>query len=270
MGPNRPPRHLPSGRRRAACSPPNGAMSLSTGNPQLIGPPRPPFHSFDHLCLLEPLALTTTTTGSIRIRDGVSRRIHQPACSRNSLCPSTSVSSNSASGLLGVVSFSDPVPRTSATGNFVFPGHVGLIYQASNATYLGRATPRTLRLLPDGRVLSDRALQKLRAGERGWHYVANLLEQFGVPPLSEDRPRWLATWLPRITRSLRHPGNHKYAWILPPRHRRHLPPSRPYPKVQSGQLRLPFTRLPAPAGGPTGHGAAPSGPGHVPTTPRRL
>ena len=60
------------------------------------------------------------------------------------------------------------------------PGHVGIIFQAFNGVYLGRATPRTLHLLPDGTVLSDRAIQKIRKGERGWRYAAAQLEDLGV------------------------------------------------------------------------------------------
>jgi hypothetical protein len=56
-------------------------------------------------------------------------------------------------GLCGVVSFSDPVPRRTAAGTLVFPGHIGTIYQASNAEYLGRRTPCRI-LLPEGRLLS--------------------------------------------------------------------------------------------------------------------
>jgi hypothetical protein len=32
------------------------------------------------------------------------------------------------------------------------PGHVGTIYAATNAVYTGRATARTVKLLPDGTV----------------------------------------------------------------------------------------------------------------------
>jgi hypothetical protein len=53
--------------------------------------------------------------------------------------------------------FSDPFPRTDSSGREVFRGHLGTIYRAHNARYLGRGTPRTLRLLPDGSVLSERA-----------------------------------------------------------------------------------------------------------------
>jgi hypothetical protein len=56
----------------------------------------------------------------------------------------------------GVVRFSDP--RRTATGELVFPGHIGTIYQASSAAYLGLTAPCRLLLLPDGCVLSERAL----------------------------------------------------------------------------------------------------------------
>lgn len=119
----------------------------------------------------------------------------------------------------GVVSFSDPIARTSADGSRVFPGHIGTIYQASNAKYLGRATPRTLKLLPDGLVFSDRTIQKIRKGERGWHPGAGELVAWGADPIDasagrEERMAWLHRWLPQLTRRLRHQGNHRYAWGL--------------------------------------------------------
>src|ERR1700761_2642782 len=55
-----------------------------------------------------------------------------------------------AAGVRGVVSFSDPMARTTAAGQVVFPGHIGRIYQAASATYCGRGTARRLVLLPDG------------------------------------------------------------------------------------------------------------------------
>ncbi len=143
-------------------------------------------------------------------------------------------------GLVGVVSFSDPVPRTALGGQTVFLGHVGTIYQAGNAVYLGRGVTQTLRLLPDGRSLHHRAEEKIRNRERGWRYAAQTLVDHGADVLTErdDPTEWLARWLPRLTRRLRHTGNHKYAWSLDPRVRRHLPPSRPYPKRQFDLLGI--------------------------------
>ncbi|MFF9090962.1 hypothetical protein ACF1BE_32220 [Streptomyces sp. NPDC014991] len=59
------------------------------------------------------------------------------------------------SDVRGVVSFADPVPRRTNTGKLVAVGHAGTIYQASNAAYTGRATARTIKLLPDGTVLNS-------------------------------------------------------------------------------------------------------------------
>ena len=131
--------------------------------------------------------------------------------------------------MIGVLSFCDPFPRATLDGRTVFAGHIGTIYQAHNGRYLGRGAPRTMRFLPDGRVLSARAISKIRARERGWRYAAAQLVEFGADPLTEDTTAWLARWLPRLTRTARHPGNHKYAWTLQRGHRRHLG-CRPYPK----------------------------------------
>ena len=134
-------------------------------------------------------------------------------------------------GLVGVVSFSDPVPRVAADGSVLHRGHVGTCYQATSATFLGKTAPRTVRLLPDGTVLNDRTIQKIRTGEQGWQYAAALLEKFGCARLDFDgRAEWLQTWLPRITRPLRHAGNYKYAWPLQRSAQRFLPESLPYPK----------------------------------------
>jgi hypothetical protein len=135
-------------------------------------------------------------------------------------------------GLRGVVSFSDPMPRKCATGAVVFAGHIGTIYQAFNGTYLGQAPTRTIRLLPDGRTFSARAMQKIRSRDQGWEYSAAQLVAVGAAPLSasEDSREWLRTWLPTVTRAVRHPGNLKYAWALDRRTRRVLPPSLPYVK----------------------------------------
>jgi hypothetical protein len=119
-------------------------------------------------------------------------------------------------GWSGIVSFSDPVPRTTAAAQIVFIGHVGTAYQASNAVHLGRSKPRLAKLLPDGTVLNERAVAKIRARDCGWRYAAAVLERHGAEPLREDADgaAWLRRWLPRLTRPLRHAGNLKYAWVL--------------------------------------------------------
>lgn len=137
----------------------------------------------------------------------------------------------------GVVSFADPVERLSIDGAVVKPGHIGLIYQATNALYAGLATARTLRLLPSGRVFSDRTRSKIRGRERGWQHAVEQLVAAGArspdrTDLAADLHEWLKLELPRVTRPLKHDGNHRYLFPLTPACRRHLyGPWLPYPKV---------------------------------------
>lgn len=135
-----------------------------------------------------------------------------------------------AEGIRGVVAFSDPVPRETVGGQFIMPGHVGTIYQALNAVKLGRSAKRILRILPDGTTFSDRAASKIRNRESGWQYAQSQLVRFGAEPLEWDQQgrEWLAEWLPRLTRPLRHPGNHRYAWTLTGKR---LEGGEKYPKV---------------------------------------
>lgn len=138
-------------------------------------------------------------------------------------------------GLRGVVSFSDPFPRTDAGGAEVFRGHIGTIYQAHNAIYLGRARKDTMRLLPDGGVLHSRTIAKIRGRDQGWRYAAALLERHGAAPLgsAEDARAWLARWVPVLTRKVRHPGNHRYVWgLTSAQMRRLLPKAKSYPKFE--------------------------------------
>ena len=141
-----------------------------------------------------------------------------------------------AQGIQGVVSFSDPLPRLAADGSQVMPGHVGTIYQASNAAYLGRATARTLYLLPDGTVLNERAVQKVRSQVRGHEYVERQLVALGAEPRGGEEPHaWLRRALDQArVRRVRHQGNHRYAFTLGRRRRsvRVAHPARPlsYPK----------------------------------------
>jgi len=139
-------------------------------------------------------------------------------------------------GVRGVNAFSDPVPR-QVGGELLFPGHVGTIYQASNSRYCGRATARTLTVLPDGRVLSDRSAQKVRSQDRGHEHVEKMLIALGAnTPRAGCRG---ATWLTEALNDvgatrIRHRGNRRYAFALGTRSQRrrlHIigGPS-PYPK----------------------------------------
>ncbi len=130
--------------------------------------------------------------------------------------------------LRGVIAFSDPVSRQTTAGSTVFPGHIGVIYQAHNGVYLGRATPRTLRLWPDGRVVNSRRMQKIRSGENGSVPAIAEIRAFGADAPWDDRRAWLRHWIRKLTRPLPHPGNLKYAWALDRRIRKQLPPTLPY------------------------------------------
>jgi hypothetical protein len=139
-------------------------------------------------------------------------------------------------GVRGVVSFSDPVARTDAQNNIVFPGHLGLIYQTCGAEYTGRSTPRTLLLLRDGTALNERALQKIRAQEPGAHAVEELLVRYGaMPRLAGEDPRsWLGNALSEVgVRALRHQGNHRYLFRPDKKRKKTICiglPLLPYPK----------------------------------------
>jgi hypothetical protein len=138
------------------------------------------------------------------------------------------------SDVRAVVSYSDPVPRVSAEGVSVMPGHVGTIYQAHNARYLGRASSQVIRLDPEGRVINRRTLSKLRNGERGAGNAYDTLRRMGAParrPLEEGRAYVKRALEEGPFRTVRHPGNHTYAWGLDRRARRMLPASTDtYPK----------------------------------------
>jgi hypothetical protein len=136
-------------------------------------------------------------------------------------------------GVKAVVTFADPVPRPS------MPGHAGIVYQALNADYCGRATAGDLMVLPDNTVLTRRVVQKVRAWERGCGGVVRRLVAAGAPePLpGEDGKAYLrrarAAVRPRI---VDHPGNHRFVLRLGTgRERRRVPLAdgyepRTYPK----------------------------------------
>ncbi|MFI8169744.1 hypothetical protein ACIGAN_25755 [Streptomyces sp. NPDC085931] len=122
-----------------------------------------------------------------------------------------------AAGVRGVVSFADPVPRRTAAGNLIMPGHCGRIYQATNGIYAGRATARTLKVLRDGTVLNDRAAQKVRRQEQGHQYVESRLIALGaaVPRAGCDPAVWLREALEAVgARAVRHRGCHRYVFPL--------------------------------------------------------
>jgi hypothetical protein len=131
-------------------------------------------------------------------------------------------------GLRGLVAFSDDTPRKNAVGDVVHPGHIGNIYQAENAVYLGRGAKATQYLFADGTAFDPRAKSKIRNRESGWSYATRILIERGADEPGKDLRAWLDHWLPLLTTSSRKQGNHKYAWALDRKIR--LPDSRLYPK----------------------------------------
>lgn len=116
-----------------------------------------------------------------------------------------------------VISYADPVARLNLTGELVKPEHWGTIYQASNALYCGRSSPRRLLYAPDGSVISERALSKLRLEERGWPHCYRRLIAAGAP--ERQRGELLAEWVRRVTtrpgwERRRHDGNLTYVFGL--------------------------------------------------------
>ena len=144
-------------------------------------------------------------------------------------------------GFAAIVAHSDPEPRRAGDA-VVFAGHIGTIYQATNAVYVGRAPRRTRRMFADGSVLSDAALSKLRSRKRGWRYATELLVEHGAePPASDLMPDtdwrvWVRNAVDATTTAFRHSGNHRYVWALDRALRPRLPrawvtaPALAYPK----------------------------------------
>ncbi len=120
-------------------------------------------------------------------------------------------------GIRGVVSFADPVARRTATGQLLFPGHQGVVYQAKSAWFTGRSRASWILVTPDGAVLGRRSLAKVRNDECGHGYVEERLRGFGAPPRrpGESGDAWLLRALPAaaVTR-LRHGGCYRYAFPL--------------------------------------------------------
>jgi hypothetical protein len=141
-------------------------------------------------------------------------------------------------GMRGIVSFSDPIKRIAQDGRVVMPGHIGLIYQATNATYTGQATPRTVWQLPDGSIFNEQKLGKIRQQKQGHEYSEQELCSWGARPRRrrEDPRTWLQQARADIgARTLRHPGNHRYLFTLGDRRERRAVSlgfgQLPYPKA---------------------------------------
>lgn len=117
-----------------------------------------------------------------------------------------------------VLSYSDPVPRSTFDGITVMPGHVGTIYQAFNGSYHGRSKKETQWFGPDGQLFDRRSFSKIRNGEVGAAAAYERLLRMGAS-FKEPHETW-AAYILRVKeetfRRVRHPGNHVYTWPLVP------------------------------------------------------
>jgi hypothetical protein len=103
-----------------------------------------------------------------------------------------------------LLSFSDPVPRRSMEGFLTMPGHIGNIYQAHNALYVGYSSSKTLHLNPQGLAPDPRMLSKIRALDKrdeqgGREGARRLVDHYGAP--SRRRGESYTAWLKRVLAS---------------------------------------------------------------------
>lgn len=143
-----------------------------------------------------------------------------------------------------IVSYCDPLPRTDEFGRITKYGHVGTIYQASSAKFLGRSSPRTLVLSRSGQVISERALSKIRASESGAAYAYRQLLAAGAPEREwgeEPGDYVRRALISGAFTKVRHPGNYVYGIGCGNKLERRLASSRlgpglPYPKAQQASI----------------------------------
>lgn len=148
-------------------------------------------------------------------------------------------------GYCALLSHSDPVPRRTVEGTLVLPGHVGTIYQATNAVYAGRSGNELHVLKPDGTIFSPRSMTKIRRWERGAQKCVDELVAIGATaPTAADlstrdaRRAWMWREIFATCRRMPHAGNHRYVWAIDKRLRRdvaRMASGEPYPKVRDAE-----------------------------------
>lgn len=141
-------------------------------------------------------------------------------------------------GYGGILTMSDDTPKTDASGNVVFPGHIGTIFKSDNAAFLGRTACSDEYIFADGVVLSNRSFSKLVNDKSGWKYVAQKFMEYGAslcPATASERREWGFYWRGQLTRKQRNFGKLRYAWSLHPKIK--LPASLPYPRFRLSEIR---------------------------------
>lgn len=113
-----------------------------------------------------------------------------------------------------VLSYCDPLERTTEAGEAIKPGHFGCIYQATNALHVGISSCHPIYLRHDGRVLHPYAFYKAVKQAQGWRSAMQAIESAGGPRLKDES---VEEWVARVKRSMRrifHPGNLVYVFGL--------------------------------------------------------
>jgi hypothetical protein len=144
-------------------------------------------------------------------------------------------SKRTPSKLRVLLSMSDPVPVSDSEGNIILPGHIGNVYQALNAYYVGRSSPKTqLVVTPGGHIMAGRGYSKVdawlrddsKAGRGGETMLDRLDKMLPVRGFKEARRRSGKTTEALLKekdgrgrnrwglRTQHHPGNIVYAWLV--------------------------------------------------------
>lgn len=127
-----------------------------------------------------------------------------------------------------LLSMSDPVPVRDSEGNTILPGHIGNVYQALNALYVGRSSPKTQLVTPGGYIIAGRGFSKVdallrgetdpkktRGGEKKLADLDEMLPGFGEARRRSRKTTEALLREPRWgLRRQRHPGNIVYAWLV--------------------------------------------------------
>lgn len=146
-----------------------------------------------------------------------------------------------------VIAYSDPMLRRGADGKMVLPGHVGHVYACLGATSTGRTQPRKRFVMPNGAILSDRAISKISNGETGEEYAIGQAVAGGCP--TPEKGEKGSAYIARLKKEKwlspeHHPGCHAYTFALTRKARKAMSgvPISPAPKrdysVQEGDVTL--------------------------------
>lgn len=138
-----------------------------------------------------------------------------------------------------VLSYSDPVERVSRAGQLIMPGHIGTIYQASNAIYAGRSAARVKWFASNGALLESRAMSKFSTGAMGADYAERALrEATGVIREAGETPKAYLDRLKQYVTRFRHPGNLVYLLPIEPKLRKTLEDRYPFAGYPKGNVLL--------------------------------